>query len=127
MIHQEMHVRKRDGRLVSFERERISRAIASAFRAELEIPKGEALKPDLEHVSVGLRASRQPETSIFLLTAEGAEPNYTQEFLDASIQEYMSFRKEMRSQTSESTLLKITEELLRLEEEMVQAGPQTSS
>ena len=81
----------------------------------------QALKPDLEQVSVGLRASRQPDTSIFLLTAEGAEPNYTQEFLDASIQEYMSFRKEMRSQTSESTLLKITEELMRLEEEMDQA------
>ena len=48
MVHQEMHVRKRNGRLVSFERERISRAIASAFRAELEIPIGEALKPELE-------------------------------------------------------------------------------
>ncbi len=41
MVHREMYARKRDGRLVSFERERISRAIASAFRAELEIPKGE--------------------------------------------------------------------------------------
>ncbi len=55
-----------------------------------------------------------------MLSAEGGEPEYTQTFLDACLQEYINFRKEMRSQTSESTLLAITEELLRLEEEIEQ-------
>ena len=55
-----------------------------------------------------------------MLSAEGVEPEYTQSFLDACLQEYINFRREMRSQTSESTLLAITEELLRLEEEIEQ-------
>ena len=79
-----------------------------------------ALKPDLKAVPVFLRPSRIPETAIFMLSAEGVEPEYTQSFLDACLQEYINFRREMRSQTSESTLLAITEELLRLEEEIEQ-------
>ena len=79
-----------------------------------------ALKPNLKPVSVFLRPSRIPETAIFMLSAEGVEPEYTQAFLDACLQEYINFRREMRSQTSESTLLAITEELLRLEEEIEQ-------
>lgn len=79
-----------------------------------------ALKPNLKAVPVFLRPSRIPETAIFMLSAEGVEPEYTQSFLDACLQEYINFRREMRSQTSESTLLAITEELLRLEEEIEQ-------
>ncbi len=76
------------------------------------------LYPDLQSSPVGLRAAQEPETSIFVLTAEGGEPRYTQAFLDASLEEYINFKNEARSATSESTLLKINEQLLVLEDEI---------
>lgn len=79
-----------------------------------------ALHPDLQPIGVSVSASVKPETSIFLLRAFGGEPEYTREFLNAVMEEYINFRKEMRAQTSESTLLAIKDELLRLEEKISQ-------
>ncbi|MGB3683609.1 MAG: ribonucleoside-diphosphate reductase subunit alpha, partial [Rubrobacteraceae bacterium] len=47
MITQETSVRKRDGRVVSFDAARIYRAIANAFRAEQGLSKGSELHPEL--------------------------------------------------------------------------------
>jgi ribonucleoside-diphosphate reductase alpha chain len=40
-------VRKRDGRIVAFDRSLIERAISAAFRAELGLPEGQALPPKI--------------------------------------------------------------------------------
>lgn len=40
-------VRKRDGRVVAFDRSLIERAISAAFRAELGLPEGQALPPKI--------------------------------------------------------------------------------
>lgn len=77
-----------------------------------------ALHPEVRPGAVNLRAYQQPEASIFIAQAEGTEPRYTQLFLDAAMEEYINFRKEMRTQTSESTLQAITEQLIRLEDEI---------
>ncbi len=47
MITQETSVRKRDGRIVSFDAARISRAVANAFRAEQGLHKGAGLHAEL--------------------------------------------------------------------------------
>ena len=67
---------------------------------------------------VALRVSVSPKTSIFVLEATGANPEYTQEFLQACMEEYINLKKEMRAQTSDTTVAGLTEEALRLEKEL---------
>lgn len=74
-----------------------------------------ATQPDLTPSPVKLAVTVTPKTTIFVLRAMGPEPLYTQAFLQACMEEYGNFKKEMRSQTSETTLASITEELSRLE------------
>ncbi len=77
-----------------------------------------ATRPELTPVPVTLSVSVSPKTTIFVLRATGPEPLYTQAYLQACMEEYGNFKKEMRSQTSETTLASITEELSRLEREL---------
>lgn len=76
------------------------------------------LEPEISQSWVRLSVNQRPEASIFQLQAEGGEPDFTQKFLDAVMEEYQSFRREMRSETTENTLLAVTEQLFRLEEEI---------
>jgi capsular exopolysaccharide synthesis family protein len=75
-------------------------------------------QPELTPVPVKLAVSVIPKTTIFVLRATGEEPNFTQAYLHACMEEYIQLKKEMRSQTSETTLASITEELGRLEREL---------
>lgn len=77
-----------------------------------------ALHPNLVPAPVGITAQQQPETSIFLLQGIGPSADYTQAFLEATIQEYLNFRKELRSGKSENALLTLSEELAAIEEQM---------
>lgn len=76
------------------------------------------LDPDIAQSWVSLSVSQRPDASIFQLRAEGGRPEFTQKFLDAVMEEYQTFRREMRSETTETTLLSVTEQLYRLEEEI---------
>lgn len=80
----------------------------------------QALQPNLKPVPVDLQVSQSPRTSVFVFEAKGGDPAYVQAYLDACMDEYIAFKKEKRSQTSETTLSAITGELLRLEKEMRQ-------
>src|SRR6202011_1789896 len=51
-----------------------------------------------------------PQTSIFVLTARGPEPQYPQKFLDAIMHEYIATRHEMRTQKGEFAVGEIDEE-----------------
>ncbi len=71
------------------------------------------------HVSpVALTVAAIPQTSIFLLTAVGAEPNYTRQFLDAILTEYIATRREMRTQKGEFAAGAIDEEIERVTAEL---------
>ncbi len=76
------------------------------------------LHPDIPQSWVSLSVNQRPQASIFQLRAEGGEPRFTRAFLDAVMEEYQTFRREMRSETTENTLLAVTEQLYRLEEEI---------
>lgn len=67
---------------------------------------------------VELKVTVMPRTTIFVLQASGADPRYTQTFLDAVMEEYAALKREMRTQTSETTLAGLTEEVLRLQKEL---------
>ena len=84
-------------------------------RVEARLQKS---RPDLAPCRVNVAVSVIPKTTIFVLRATGAEAAYTQAYLQAVMEEYSQFKKEMRSQTSETTLASITEELGRLERDL---------
>lgn len=77
-----------------------------------------ALRPELRPIFIKFVANQLPDTSIFLLRTEGVEPEYTRAYLDACLQEYIKFRKDMRSQSRNSTLLAIEEQLVELEQQI---------
>ena len=68
--------------------------------------------------AVALHVAVLPKTTIFVLQAVGDDPQYTQAFLEAVMEEYVSLKKEMRTQTSDTTVAGLTEEVLRLEKEL---------
>ncbi len=77
-----------------------------------------AQKPDLAMRPVALKVTVLPKTTIFVLQGTGTDPQYTQAFLQACMEEYVSLKKEMRTQTSDTTVAGLTEEALRLEKEL---------
>lgn len=92
-----------------------SAEVKSRARARVQ-----ALKPDLAPIPIAISAYQQPRTSIFTLQAAGSEPNYTQAFLDAVMEEYINRRKETRSEKSQSALTAITEQVVKIEKEINQ-------
>ena len=80
-----------------------------------------AQHPELKMQPVELRVTVLPKTTIFVLQAIGADPDYTQAFLQACMEEYIALKKEMRTQTSDTTVAGLTEEVMRLEKELRKA------
>jgi capsular exopolysaccharide synthesis family protein len=68
-----------------------------------------------------LKVSVSPRTSIFLLQATGHDPRFTQEFLQAAMEEYVKLKREMRKQASDTTVADLTEEVLGLEKDLRRA------
>jgi succinoglycan biosynthesis transport protein ExoP len=77
-----------------------------------------AQKPNLPMQNISLRVSVLPKTTIFVLSAVGGNAEYSQAFLQAAMEEYVSLKKEMRTQTSDTTVASLTEEVMRLEKEL---------
>ncbi|MEM9281794.1 MAG: hypothetical protein AAGA96_08210, partial [Verrucomicrobiota bacterium] len=77
-----------------------------------------ALNPDLEPSPVRLQVQRTPDSSIINLSCTGDDPDFVQAYLNAVLDEFMNFRREMKGQATDTTLNAITEELLRLEREL---------
>ncbi len=73
-----------------------------------------------------LRVNVLPKTTIFTLQAEGADPGYTQVFLQGCMDEYSALKREMRTQTSDITVAGLADQLLRLEKELRQADMELS-
>ena len=77
-----------------------------------------ALRPELKPERVKLEVGQLPRTSIFLIRVTGPSAAYSQAYLDACMDEYISTKREMRSQKSETTTAAIQDELVRIEKEM---------
>ena len=75
-------------------------------------------QPNLAPVRVDLQISVSPKTTIFNLQAIGAEPEYTRAYLEACMEEYINLKTEMRTSTSESTVARITEQLIALDRDL---------
>jgi succinoglycan biosynthesis transport protein ExoP len=77
-----------------------------------------ALHPEAEAGWVSLNAARKGSTDIFLLSAVGEKPLYTQYFLDQAIEAYLESRRQSRMETSDDVMLSIDEQLRELEIEI---------
>ncbi len=77
-----------------------------------------ALNPNLEKVPVRLFATIIPKTSIFAVTAQGLQPQQTKAYLDAVMDEYIAYRRSMRSDQSDVTLSAITDQVVDLEKDL---------
>ncbi|PYK99205.1 MAG: hypothetical protein DME19_09480 [Verrucomicrobia bacterium] len=82
------------------------------------------LKPELKPVPVELRIRQTPRTTIIVLDASGPEPAYAQAFLDALVDEYFAYRKEVRAASSDDTLNSLTRELEQQEKQLKSAQDQ---
>jgi succinoglycan biosynthesis transport protein ExoP len=80
-----------------------------------------AQKPELRIQPVALKVTVLPKTTLFVLQAIGVDPEYTQAFLQACMEEYIAQKKEMRTQTSDTTVAGLTEEVMRLEKDLRKA------
>lgn len=78
-------------------------------------------------VSAALRVNVLPKTTIFVLEAASDDARFPQAFLQACMEEYIVVKREMRAQTSDSTLAGLTEELLRLDRERRRAEEEISA
>lgn len=67
---------------------------------------------------VDLEVTVTPKTTIFVLQALGEDPDYTQAYLQACMEEYIKLKKEMREQTSDTTVQGLLEQAGRLEKEV---------
>lgn len=83
-----------------------------------------ALNPNLEKVPVNLYASILPKTSIFQVTAQGLQPQQTKAYLDAVMDEYIAYRRSLRSDKSDVTLSAITDQVVDLEKDLRKAEEQ---
>ena len=83
-----------------------------------------ALNPNLEKVPVNLYATILPKTSIFQVTAQGLQPQQTKAYLDAVMDEYIAYRRSMRSDKSDVTLSAITDQVVDLEKDLRKAEEQ---
>jgi len=77
--------------------------------------------PELEPGHVSLAVRQKPQTSIFIFSAQGGSPEYTRRYLDAVMQAFIHLKDEQREFASEKTLTTITEQLIKLDQELEQA------
>ncbi|HRT09799.1 MAG TPA: polysaccharide biosynthesis tyrosine autokinase [Candidatus Paceibacterota bacterium] len=86
-----------------------------------------AQHPNLTPCLVTLRVSVVPKTTIFVLQGTGENPEYTEAFVQACMEEYIQVKREMRLQTSDTTVAGLTEEVLRLEKELRKADEELAA
>ena len=78
----------------------------------------ERLKQSHNASPVRLEVSQLRKTTIFFLQATGKDEAYTTAYLNALMDEYLSYRKEVRALSSDDTLASLTSQFLEQEKEL---------
>ena len=78
----------------------------------------EALNQTKNASSIRLEVSQIRRTAIFVLQAIGKDPAYTEAYLNALMDEYLAYRKEVRAMSSDETLASLTGQFLQQEAEL---------
>lgn len=67
---------------------------------------------------VKLSATQSPRSTVFVIQAFSSDPAYTQNFLNALLEEYLAYRKNIRKIVSGDTLASISDQVMRLERDL---------
>jgi capsular exopolysaccharide synthesis family protein len=78
----------------------------------------QTLTPEIKPSPVRVRVAQAPKSAMFLLSAVGTDPAYTQAHLNALIDEYLNYKKEIRATSSDDTLASISEQVYQQEKEL---------
>jgi VIT1/CCC1 family predicted Fe2+/Mn2+ transporter len=94
---------------------------SSALRARA-LERVRALHPELKEIDVLTRVTQTKGSAILNVAAVGEEPKYTRIYLDALLDEYIAFRKEMIDKSVGTALLKVIEQVLTSEKRLKTAN-----
>lgn len=78
----------------------------------------QALKPDLNPVEVQLEVNQFRNADIIVLRAWASEPKFAQAYLQAVMEEYLEYKKEIRTASSDTSVQTITDQLAAAEKDL---------
>ncbi len=82
------------------------------------VARVQAIRPELRISPVAISATQDKGTSIFVLSARGAEPQFTQAILDAVMEEYLAYKRDSRLTKADTARSSIADELTRLDKQL---------
>lgn len=77
-----------------------------------------AQHPDLKFIPVSLKVGKAPQAAIFILQASGQDQTYPRLFLEALMDEFLQFKREAKSESSEGTLAQVSQQKFKAEEDL---------
>ncbi|MFC5454939.1 polysaccharide biosynthesis tyrosine autokinase [Prosthecobacter fluviatilis] len=90
----------------------IIETIESAEMKRRALERVRALNPDVKDSDVEIRVAQTKGSAIFNILATGSEPKYTKIFLDALLDEFISFRQSIREQAQGKVLQQFLSEVV---------------
>jgi len=81
---------------------------------QIEIPRGKDGQPP----DVAIRVSGSAKSSVFVIQANSPHPSFTQNYLNALMQAYLDYKKDVRKVVSGDTLASISEQVQRWERDL---------
>lgn len=99
----------------------IAEIVESAEMKRRARERVQALYPDLSEVDIDIHAVQTKGSSIIDIRATGGEPKYTRLFLDALLDEFISFRQGIREEEQGPGLQKVLQEVAALQKQMKEA------
>lgn len=90
----------------------IIETVESAEMKRRALERVRALNPDVKDSDVEIRVAQTKGSAIFNILATGSEPKYTKIFLDALLDEFISFRQNIREQAQGKVLQQFLQEVL---------------
>mgnify|MGYP003349677537 CR=1 FL=1 len=90
----------------------IIETVESAEMKRRALERVRALNPDLKDSDVEIRVAQTKGSAIFNILATGSEPKYTKVFLDALLDEFISFRQSIREQAQGKVLQQFMQEVV---------------
>ncbi|HBJ86470.1 MAG TPA: hypothetical protein DDZ88_21970 [Verrucomicrobiales bacterium] len=116
---EDIHMRWRESQMDFYGT--IIETIESAEMKRRALERVRALNPDLKDNDVDIRVTQTKGSSIFNILATGTEPEYTRIFLDALLDEFMSFRQQIRESQGGKTLQQFLQEVAARQKIMEEA------
>ncbi len=90
----------------------IIETVESAEMKRRALERVRALSPDMKDSDVDIRVAQTKGSAIFNILATGSEPKYTKIFLDALLDEFISFRQNVREQAQGKVLQQFLQEVV---------------